>query len=186
MRWVIWAWAAALVVMGACELADRCEAKKKVPKRARMTITSTAFTNNGMIPTKYTADGADVSPPLAFSNAPAGTKTFALICDDPDAPGGTWVHWVLYNLPAAVKSLPENVPPQPKHANGALQGKNDFGKIGYGGPAPPSGTHRYFFRVYALDTELKLSSGATKAQLVKAMAGHILAQGELVGKYSRR
>ena len=151
-----------------------------------MTITSTAFTNGGMIPPKYTADGADVSPPLAFANAPAGTKTFALICDDPDAPRGTWVHWVLYNLPVSVKSLPEHVPTQPKLPNGALQGKSDFGKIGYGGPAPPSGTHRYFFKVYALNAELKLGSGATKAQLVKAMNGHILAQGELVGKYSRK
>jgi len=185
MRSVMWLLAAALVIAGSCEMADRCEAKKKGGKR-KMTITSTAFTNGGMIPPKYTADGADVSPPLAFAGAPSGTKTFALICDDPDAPRGTWVHWVFYNLPVGVKSLPEHVPTQPTLSNGARQGKNDFGKIGYGGPAPPSGTHRYFFKVYALNAELKLDPGATKAQLVKAMNGHILAQGELVGKYSRK
>ncbi|MGB9619287.1 MAG: YbhB/YbcL family Raf kinase inhibitor-like protein, partial [Armatimonadota bacterium] len=114
------------------------------------------------------------------------TKTLALICDDPDAPHRTWVHWVLFNLPARVTRLPENVPPLPKLPSGALQGRNDFGKIGYGGPAPPSGTHRYFFKVYAVDTVLSLEPGATKDRLLKAMDGHILAQGELVGRYSRR
>jgi len=185
MRSLAWVLAAALLIAGICDVADRCEAKKK-GGRKKMTITSTAFSDGGMIPPKYTADGANVSPPLAFGGAPAGTKTFALICDDPDAPRGTWVHWVLYNLPAGVTSLPENVPPQPKLASGALQGRNDFGRIGYGGPAPPSGTHRYFFKVYALDCVLKLDPGATKAQLLKAMNGHILAEGQLVGKYSRK
>jgi len=185
MRSVMWLLAAALVIAGSCEVADRCEAKRKGGKK-KMTITSTAFINGGMIPPKYTCDGSDVSPPLAFAGAPAGAKTIALICDDPDAPRGTWVHWVLYNLPASAKGLPEQVPTQGTLPNGARQGRNDFGNIGYGGPCPPSGTHRYFFRVYALDAELKLDPGATKAQLVKAMTAHILAQGELVGKYKRK
>ncbi|MGC8863059.1 MAG: YbhB/YbcL family Raf kinase inhibitor-like protein [Armatimonadota bacterium] len=185
MRWLIWLLTAVLVIAGWCDLTDRCEARKGAGSR-KMTITSTAFVNGGMIPPKYTADGANVSPPLAFSGVPAGTKTLALICDDPDAPHRTWVHWVLFNLPARVTRLPENVPPLPKLPSGALQGRNDFGKIGYGGPAPPSGTHRYFFKVYAVDTVLSLEPGATKDRLLKAMDGHILAQGELVGRYSRR
>ncbi len=183
MRSVMWLLAVALVIAGTCEVVDRCEAKKGGKKR--MTITSTAFTNGGMIPAKYTADGPDISPPLAFSGIPAGTKSIALICDDPDAPRGTWVHWVLYNLPATITKLEEHVPTQPTLANGAKQGRNDFGNTGYGGPAPPSGTHRYFFKLYALNTALNLAPGATKAQLVKAMNGHILAQGELMGKYKR-
>ena len=185
MRSVMWLLAAALVIAGSCEMADRCEAKKKKGGK-KMTITSSAFTNGGMIPKKYTADGPDVSPPLAFAGIPAGAKKIALICDDPDAPRGTWVHWVIYNLPADTRQLPEHVPTQPTLANGARQGVNDSGSIGYRGPAPPSGTHRYFFKAYALDTELDLQPGTTKAQLVKAMQGHILAQGELVGKYSRK
>ncbi len=148
-------------------------------------VTSTAFDSGGTIPKKYTCDGADVSPPLAWQGAPDSTKSFAVICDDPDAPMGTWVHWVLFNLPADTVRLPENIPPDEELENGARQGRNDFGRIGYGGPCPPSGTHRYFFKVYALDTKLGLAAGATKADVVKAMAGHILAEGHLVGRYSR-
>ncbi|MCX8108254.1 MAG: YbhB/YbcL family Raf kinase inhibitor-like protein [Verrucomicrobiae bacterium] len=148
-------------------------------------VTSTAFTEGGMIPKQYTCDGKDVSPPLAWEGVPVGAKTIAVICDDPDAPVGTWVHWVLFNLPATVKELPENVPTTKNLPNGAKQGVNDFGRIGYGGPCPPGGTHRYYFKIYALDCELKLEAGATKAQLLKAMEGHILAQGQLMGKYKR-
>ena len=148
-------------------------------------ITSSVFDEGGMIPSKYTCQGEDVSPPLAWTSVPGGTKTLALICDDPDAPMGTWVHWVLFNLPANITDLPESVPPKKILENGAKQGTNDFRKIGYGGPCPPGGTHRYFFKLYALDTELNLEPGITKAQLLKAMEGHILAQGQLMGKYRR-
>jgi Raf kinase inhibitor-like YbhB/YbcL family protein len=148
-------------------------------------LTSTAFKDGGMIPTKYTCDGADVSPPLEWSGAPQTTKSLALICDDPDAPGKTWVHWVVFNLPASRTSLPENVPSQETIAGGGKQGMNDFKKIGYGGPCPPSGTHRYFFKIYALGAELNLNSSTTKDQLVQAMKDYILAQGELMGRYKR-
>jgi Raf kinase inhibitor-like YbhB/YbcL family protein len=148
-------------------------------------LTSTAFKDGGMIPTKYTCDGADVSPPLEWSGAPQTTKSLALICDDPDAPGKTWVHWVVFNLPASRTSLPENVPSQETIAGGGKQGMNDFNKIGYGGPCPPSGTHRYFFKIYALGAELNLDSSTTKDQLVQAMKDYILAQGELMGRYKR-
>ncbi|MGD8785981.1 MAG: YbhB/YbcL family Raf kinase inhibitor-like protein [Phycisphaerales bacterium] len=149
-------------------------------------ITSSAFQQEGMIPSKYTCDGADVSPPLQWDEIPEDTKSIALINDDPDAPMGTWVHWVLYDLPADTKELAENIPPEETLPNGAKQGITDFGKIGYGGPCPPSGTHRYFFKIYALDSQLELESGANKNQLLKAMEGHILAQGELMGKYKRQ
>ena len=148
-------------------------------------ITSNVFENGGKIPVKYTCDGEDISPPLRWRGVPNGTKSFALICDDPDAPMGTWVHWVLFNVPAEVTELPENVPSQPTLANGAVHGINDFRNYGYGGPCPPSGTHRYFFKIYALDAKLGLKAGVTKAQLLDAMEGHVLAKGELMGKYSR-
>ena len=148
-------------------------------------LTSTAFQPDGMIPAKYTCDGANVSPPLEWSGVPEATKSLALICDDPDAPGKTWVHWVVFNLPASKTSLPENVPPQETIAGGGKQGTNDFKKIGYGGPCPPSETHRYFFKIYALDTELKPDSKTTKDQLSQAMKDHLLAQGELIGRYKK-
>ena len=148
-------------------------------------LNSTAFQPDGMIPAKYTCDGANVSPPLEWSGVPEATKSLALICDDPDAPGKTWVHWVVFNQPASKTSLPENVPPQETIAGGGKQGTNDFKKIGYGGPCPPSGTHRYFFKIYALDTELKLDSKTTKDQLSQAMKDHLLAQGELIGRYKK-
>jgi Raf kinase inhibitor-like YbhB/YbcL family protein len=148
-------------------------------------ITSMAFEEGEMIPQKYTCDGRDVSPPLAWGGVPAGTKSLALICDDPDAPAGTWVHWVLFDLPADTKELSENIPPKKTLESGAKHGINDFREFGYGGPCPPGGTHRYFFRVYALDKETGLNPGATKAQLVRAMEGHILAEGQLMGKYRR-
>ncbi|MBA7700362.1 hypothetical protein ES703_109073 [subsurface metagenome] len=148
-------------------------------------IKSPAFVPGGKIPGKYTCDGMDISPPLAWTSGPGGTKTFALICDDPDAPMGTWVHWVLFNLPADIIELRENVLPERELKGGAKQGMNDFRKIGYGGPCPPGGTHRYYFKLYALDTEINLETGATKSELLKAMEGHILAEGQLMGKYER-
>ena len=151
-----------------------------------MNLTSTAFENGRPIPVRHTGDGADVSPPLQWSGAPEGTKSFALICDDPDAPAGTWVHWVLYGLPAATKELPEKIPAVESLPGGARQGLNDFRRIGYGGPLPPpGGPHRYFFKLYALDAEPALRSRATKADLVRAMAGHILGEAQLMGTYQR-
>ncbi len=152
----------------------------------KLTVTSGAFRQEGMIPSKYTCDGADVSPPLSWSKPPAGTRSLALISDDPDAPGRTWVHWVVYNIPPGTTSLPEGVPRNEKILGDALQGKNDFGRVGYGGPCPPGGTHRYFFKLYALDAVLDLRSGATKNDVLSAMEGHVLAQGELMGKYKRK
>lgn len=149
-------------------------------------ITSSAFQDGGLIPAKYTCDGADVSPPLQWDKVPEGTKSIALICDDPDAPMGTFVHWVIFNLPAETRQLAEKVPPDKTLPSGARQGTSDFGRGGYGGPCPPSGTHRYFFKIYALDTKLDLPAGARKNELLKAMEGHILGQGEIIGKYKRR
>ncbi len=151
-----------------------------------MHLTSSAFTEGAAIPKPYTGDGRDISPPLQWSDAPAGTKCFALICDDPDAPRGTWVHWILYNLPADQQELTEAVPTTATPADGAKQGKNDFGKVGYGGPAPPRGKpHRYFFKLYALDTLLDLREGATKQDVERAMKGHVLGEARLMGTYGR-
>ncbi len=153
--------------------------------RGEMRIISSAFEEGAMIPKKYTCDSIDISPELEWSLVPDSTKTFALICDDPDAPVGTWVHWVLFNLPGDIKKLSENVPPLEILTNRAKQGKNDFGKIGYGGPCPPGGTHRYYFKVYALDEKINAEAGITKSELLKAMEGHILSEGQLMGRYKR-
>ena len=153
------------------------------------TLTSGAFTEGASIPTKHTCDGPDVSPALVWSGAPPATNAFALIADDPDAPAGTWVHWVLFNLPGTTPTLPEGVAKSEtlKELGGALQGRTDFHKIGYGGPCPPPGKpHRYFFKLYALDGPLSLRAGATKADVERAMQGHILAMAHLMGTYERR
>jgi hypothetical protein len=148
-------------------------------------LTSTAFSDGTMIPKRFTCDGEDLSPPLSWSGLPAGTRSLAMICDDPDAPVGTWDHWVLFNIPATVTGLPENVPATASLDDGSVHGNNSWERLGYGGPCPPGGTHRYFFKLYALDTELNLKTGATKSQLVRAMEGHILDQVQLMGKYRR-
>lgn len=148
-------------------------------------LTSTAFKEGESIPRAYTCDGVNISPPLEWSGVPKTAKTIAIVADDPDAPGGTWVHWVLYNLPANNIGLVENLPATENLTAGGFQGKNDFGKIGFGGPCPPSGTHRYFFRIFALDSELPLKAGATKAELMKAMDDHVVLQGQLMGTYRR-
>ena len=150
-----------------------------------LSLSSSAFAGGQSIPAKYSCIGRNISPDLAWANAPAGTKSFALIVDDPDAPMGTWVHWVVFNIPAATSNLPEAARAGAQLADGSLQGKNSSGKLGYDGPCPPSGTHRYFFKLYALDTALDLASGSSKDQLLKAMQGHILAQGELMGTFSK-
>ena len=144
-------------------------------------VRSTAFEEGGAIPARYTCDGLDVSPPLQWISVPDGTQSLALIADDPDAPGGTFVHWVIYNLPPDTQRLPEDVPNRETLPGGAVQSLNGAGTIGYTGPCPPSGTHRYFFNVYALDTELDPGGG----DLVSAMEGHVLAEGRLMGTYRR-
>ncbi len=150
-----------------------------------MEIKSSAFKEGALIPARYTCDNIDVSPQLEWSQGPAGTKSFALICDDPDAPMGTYVHWVLFNIPGVSKELKENVPKTGRLGDGTRQGKNDFGKIGYGGPCPPGGTHRYYFKIYALDKVLDSDNGITKKELLNEMEGHILAEGQLMGRYKR-
>ncbi len=146
----------------------------------QLNVSSPAFEENGNIPRQYTCDGKDVSPPLTIEQVPKQARSLALIVDDPDAPGGTWVHWVVWNIPPEVRDIKENTAPP-----GGAQGKNDFKKNGYGGPCPPGGTHRYFFKVYALDTTLRIGRDATASDLRKAMKGHVLAEGQLIGRYKR-
>ena len=150
------------------------------------TLPTSAFAAGAAIPEPYTCKGADNSPGLQWSGAPANVDSFALIMDDPDAPAGTWVHWVLWNLPANAQSLPEGVPKREQLDNGARQGRNGFHKTGYNGPCPPAGaTHRYFFRLYALDGKLDLAAGASRSQLDAAMKGHVLGQTEYMGTFRR-
>jgi Raf kinase inhibitor-like YbhB/YbcL family protein len=148
-------------------------------------LSSPAFTEGDPIPEKYSCDGEDISPPLQWTDPPEGTLSFALISDDPDAPVGTWVHWVLYNLPAETRSIPEAFPSDAEFPDGTKSGKNSWKSLGYGGPCPPSGTHRYFFTLFALDTLLDMASGAIKDQLLQAMEEHILAEIDLMGTYTR-
>jgi Raf kinase inhibitor-like YbhB/YbcL family protein len=152
-----------------------------------MQLTSTAFAEGAAIPAKHTCDARNVSPPLRWTGVPAGAKSLALIVDDPDAPVGTWVHWVLYDLPATASELAEDTPKSQYLTGGAKQGLNDFKHLGYGGPCPPHGKpHRYFFKLYALDTVLDLKPGLTKKDLESAMEKHILAQAQLMGTYQRK
>ena len=178
--------AAIIILSSACS--SPAESTEAVVSN-QLTITSDAFANGQSIPAKYTCIGTDVSPPLAWGEPPAGTQSFALIMDDPDASIGTWVHWVLYNIPVERRSLQEDLPVTGKNVpegQGSLfTGKNSSGNIGYNGPCPPSGTHRYFFKLYALDETVGLLPGADKGELLKAMEGHILAQGELMGTFSK-
>lgn len=174
---------AALVLGAGCHKAS---GPKEPEPAASIRLTSPAFKDGESIPKKYTADGENVSPPLRWEEPPRGAQSFALICEDPDAPGGTFYHWVLFNLPADARELKEGVPPTGELPDGARQGKNSFDKVGYGGPSPPEGKpHRYVFKLFALDRKLDLSAGATRDQLVTAMKGHALAGGQLTGKYGR-
>jgi len=173
--------------LSGCLLTASCADNQNPYLTMSIQITSAAFAGGQPIPAKHTCDGDDVSPPLQWTNAPANTRSFALICDDPDAPMGTWVHWVIYDLPANAGTLPEDVAKTPTLAGGARQGMNDFRRIGYGGPCPPSGKpHRYFFKIYALDTVLNLKAGLTKKELLKVTNGHVLAEGQLMGTYQRK
>lgn len=159
-----------------------------VMAESRFNLTTTAFAEGGAIPKVHTCDGIDTSPPLGWSATPVGTASLALLCDDPDALRGTWVHWVLYDLDPAATDLATGVPATRSLPGGACQGKNDFGNIGYGGPCPPAGHghHRYYFRLLALDHKLGLSPGATMKQVLAAAEGHVLARAELMGRYERR
>lgn len=149
-------------------------------------LSSKSFPNGGDIAKKFTCDGADVSPELSWTDTPSGTQSFALIADDPDAPAGTWTHWVLFDLPPDAKNLPEGTPKQPELPNSARQGRNDFGKDGYNGPCPPPGKpHRYFFKLYALDGKLNLKLGANKEEVERAISGHTMGQAEWMGRYKR-
>jgi len=171
-----------LAVMVSMQLCGFVHCENKKP---RLTVTSSAFIEGGMIPSKHGAAHENVSPAIAWSGIPETAKTIALICDDPDAPGGDWVHWVIFNIPAAESGLPENVLKQGRLENGAVQGVNDSREIGYDGPMPPSGIHRYYFKVFALDTRIDLPAGSSKKNLLKAMFGHILAEGQLMGTFKK-
>lgn len=149
-------------------------------------LTSRAFDQGKAVPAKYTCDGDDVSPPLEWRDPPAGTRSFALVSDDPDAPVGVWVHWVLYDLPASTRSLAEDVAPDAELPGGGRQGVNSWGRSGYGGPCPPGGTHRYFFKLYALDALLQLAPGAGKDEVLRRMEGHVVGEAELMGIYARQ
>ncbi len=156
------------------------------PRGGTMQLTSNAFSAGGEFPKRNTCDGEDRSPELSWSDVPQGTKSLALIVDDPDAPGGTFTHWIAWDIPASAKQLGEGQPKTESLAGGGRQGRNDFGKTGYGGPCPPPGKpHRYFFRLYALDGVLDLKAGARRSELERAMRGHVRAQGELMGRYGR-
>lgn len=165
-----------------------CESKEPPPAKGELvlSVSSTAFQEGEIIPDKYTCQGQDVSPPLAWAEPPAGTQSLALITDDLNAPMGVFTHWVMFNIPPASRELAEAVPTQPQLPGGALQGENGFGKTGYGGPCPPSGgPHRYQFTIYALDSPIDLKEGASKNEVLDIMQGHILARGKLTGTYQR-
>jgi len=152
----------------------------------KISVMVEGFNEGEMIPDEFTCNGKDISPLIYWKEIPAGTKSITLIMDDPDAPGGTFVHWVIYNMPAQTRNLPKGMPVDKTLVDGSMQGMTDFGKPGYGGPCPPPGKpHRYFFKVYALDMKLNLPVGASKNQVESAMKGHILADGEMMGKYQR-
>lgn len=149
-------------------------------------LTSSAFKEGERIPDRHTCEGDDLSPPLHWGVPPASTKSFALIADDPDAPGGTWVHWVIYNLSLDLRGLPEGIPAKDHWLDGAMQGLTDFKRVGYGGPCPPPGKpHRYYFTLYALDAVLNLKPRATKSQVLEACKGHVLAEAQLMGRFGR-
>lgn len=183
-----------LLLMSACSVitsapsatTDPSEMTGEGVELATLELTSEAFGPQETIPERFTCDGEDISPPLSWSAPPDPTQSFALIMDDPDAPMGIWVHWVLFNIPADKRALPENVPAEDQLSDGSLHGSNSWRRSNYGGPCPPSGsTHRYVFKLYTLDTQLDLEAGATKKQVLDAMDGHVLAHGELVGTFSR-
>jgi len=176
----------AIVFFGACSRGEKRAASGEEGKTMAIQLASPAFTEGKPIPAKYTCDAEDLSPPLKWEGLPEGTRSIAIICDDPDAPMRTWVHWVIYDIPASVTELPEGVPKTEVLPNGAKQGVTDFKRTGYGGPCPPPGKpHRYFFKIYALDAQLNLEPRANKKDVLSAMRGHVLGEGGLMGTYKR-
>lgn len=184
----VWRMLAVLMILGLVAMVSAGCEPKQPPEEVKMTLNvlSPAFDEGNKIPSKYSCQGEDVSPALQWDEPPQATQSFALIMDDLDAPGGTFTHWVLFNIPSDSRGLPEAVPAQEELPNGARQGKAGFGRVGYGGPCPPPGRpHRYEFTIYALDQHLALKAGISKKQLLEAMKGRVLAQGQLTGTYQR-
>jgi len=175
-----------LLILTGCGGAARPEMEEIMSDATVLTLTSPDFAHGQAIPAEFTCDGKDHSPALAWGEPPAGTKSFALIVDDPDAPIGIWVHWVVYNLPAESRGLPRGVPAGASLSGGGVMGLNSWKQMAYGGPCPPSGTHRYYFTLYALDTVLEQAAGMSKKELLAAMEGHVLGQGQLMGTYARQ
>ncbi len=167
------------------EIVPKEQNTKPEGSKTEMKISSLSFKEGEIIPSVFTCDGENISPQLSWTGSPVNTKSFALISDDPDAPSGDWVHWVIYNIPSSVSELPKNIPKNKTLGNGTKQGMNDFRKIGYDGPCPPGGTHRYYFKLYALDYLMDKDEGLTKKELLSAMEGHILSEAQLMGKYKR-
>lgn len=185
-RYAFMATLSLVMVLGGCRSSAPTEPTAPTAKKDGLVVTSSAFEDGRPIPAKYTGDGQDLSPPLEWTGVPASAESLVVLCDDPDAPGGTFVHWLLYDIPATEKGLTEGVPRTERLANGAAHGVNDFGRYGYLGPSPPEGpVHHYHFRVYALSKPTGLKPGARRMDLENAMKGKILAQGELVGTYQR-
>lgn len=183
-RWVVFF---VLTMFALCSGGCRPSTMEPGEVSVQMTLTSTAFSAGSPIPVRFTGQGADISPDLLWTGAPPTTKSYVLICEDPDAPGGTWIHWTMWNIPASVTNLSAGVPRDQMLKDGSVQGVTSFGRHGYEGPMPPRGpAHRYYFRVYALDTTLTLDASATRQQLGAAMAGHVLSQAELKGTYQRQ
>lgn len=175
-----------LVPIASCGKPASHSQQMRDASRSGFRLESSAFREGEPIPRRFTCSGEDTSPALHWTAPPARTRSLVLIVEDPDAPGGVWTHWMVFNLPASARSMPENVPKQGEVPGGGLQGTNSFGHIGYGGPCPPPGKpHRYFFRLYALDTMLSLKAGASRQEVLEAAKGHILAQAHLMGRFGR-
>lgn len=173
---------AGVLFLAACIFSGKVSGEGAMEK---IDVRSSAFGEGERIPSDFTCEGADMSPPVEWSGVPAHAKSLAILVDDPDATAGDWVHWLAYDLPPSLTQLPAGIPEGGRLSIGGSQGRSDFGSLGYGGPCPPSGTHRYFFKVYALDAVLHLKPGATKKELLEAMQGHVLAEGRLTGTYER-
>ena len=175
-----------LIPVLSCGHPSSGSAQAKEPAHSSFRIESTAFKEGAFIPVRFTCQGENVSPPLTWTDPPRGTRSFALIVEDPDAPAGTWTHWVVYSLPAQGRAMNENTPKQGELPTGGMQGTSSFGSVGYGGPCPPPGkAHRYFFRLYALDTVLNLQAGAHKSEVLAALKGHVLGEAQLMGRFKR-
>ncbi len=182
---IIWKILRITLFVGFCQIGIQIDFSEEGLYAMELEISSSAFEDGELIPKKYTCDGEDVSPPLSWTQLPKETKSIVLICDDPDAPMGTWVHWVLFGLSPDTLQLSEGISNEKEVIGGAKHGLNDFRRYGYGGPCPPGGTHRYFFKLYAVDTQVDLNAGATKKEVLNAIKGHILEEGQLMGLYSR-